>query len=120
MVRLQLEAEPQDAEKLRAEILLRGFVLQPGASVRRRKNAHPESDEAYFEERYGHPDGNVVRFYPHTRYASGELQGQPVCFLIEFRPEVAMVPKGPERIQRHNRSVVQKMRDEARRDPDED
>lgn len=119
MVRLQLEAEPQDAEKLRAEILLRGFVLQPGASVRRRKNAHPESDEAYFEERYGHPDGNVVRFYPHTRYASGELQGQPVCFLIEFRPEVAMVPK-PERIQRHNRSVVQKMRDEARRDPDED
>lgn len=88
MVRIELTGDPIEAPSMREEIIEHGYELDAARSVER-TDAHPDSEEEYFEERYDHPDGNVVRFFPHCYVASGPDQGRDRAYLIEIKPEEA-------------------------------
>ena len=86
MNRIVIEAPVSAAQELREQIEAKEFTLDPMRSVERNPK-HTVSDEAFFEERYVHTDGNVVRFFPHTTHTAGPDTGEPVCILIEYKTE---------------------------------
>ena len=85
MVRIHLDVELKDVKDARGRIKEEGFRLLEAQCVER-TDQHPESKERFFEERYGHPEGNVLRFFPYCKFASGPRQGEPIAQMIEFKP----------------------------------
>lgn len=86
--RIQIDFDPSEAESVRADIIARGFSLSRLESVRRDTHVarHPNADEEYYEERYAHRDGNIVRFFPCSKVASGPAKNELVGILIEYMP----------------------------------
>lgn len=88
--RIELHVELEDVADLRKDVLARGFELHQMKSVPRTDQHDPPSREPWYEERYHHPDGNIVRLFPHAQITMGPHEGVELGILVEYRHELEL------------------------------